>query len=64
MIGHHDKANILAFHPQTMSLLASAGYDGQIILWDISCLEIVLSLDKLDEPVCLLLLVINVILKP
>ena len=48
---------MLSFHPHVDSLLASAGYDGQLLLWDLSSLQVVLSLEKLQEPVCLNILV-------
>ena len=50
--GHQDKANILHFHPQAKSLLASAGYDRRLLLWDLSTLNVALSLTGLSAPVC------------
>ena len=50
-VGHRDKANILQFHPQAKSLLASAGYDCQVILWNLDSLSIALTLNRLPEPV-------------
>lgn len=57
--GHQDKANVLQFHPQANSLLASAGYDCRLLLWDISSLSVVLTLDKLPEPVRLALILLS-----
>ena len=49
--GHQEKPNVLQFHPQARSLLASAGYDCKLLLWDLSSLSVAVTLDELPEPV-------------
>lgn len=50
--GHHEKPNVLAFHPQARDLLMSAGYDGKIFLWDLSNRCVALEMKPLSQPVC------------
>lgn len=52
-----EKANVLQFHPQAKALLASSGFDGKLLLWDLSSLSVCLSMDRLPEPVCLIVVV-------
>ena len=49
--GHQEKVSILQFHPQAKSLLASAGYDCKLLLWDLSSRSVALSLEDTSEPV-------------
>ena len=49
--GHQEKPNILCFHPQASSLLASAGFDCQLFLWDLEERAISLRMDPLPQPV-------------
>ena len=53
-LGHHEKPNVLAFHPQANSLLASAGYDGKLLIWNVEKKTIEITLEPLAEPVSLL----------
>ena len=50
--GHQEKANVLAFHPQAEGLLASAGYDGKLLLWDLASHCVVKEMEGLPHPVC------------
>jgi coronin-7 len=50
LIGHQEKPNILCFHPQASSLLASAGYDCRLLIWDLTERTISLQMDPLPEP--------------
>lgn len=49
--GHQEKPNVIQFHPFAKSLLASAGYDCRLLVWDISKLAVAISLDELSAPV-------------
>ena len=49
--GHQEKPNLLCFHPQASSLLASAGFDCQLFLWDLEERTISLRMDPLPQPV-------------
>ena len=50
--GHQEKANVLAFHPQAEGLLASAGYDGKLLLWDLTDQCVAMEMEPLPQPVC------------
>lgn len=50
LIGHQEKPNALAFHPQASSLLASAGYDGRLLVWNVDTQKVAITLDPLREP--------------
>ena len=50
-LGHQEKPNLLAFHPQASSLLASAGYDGRLLIWNLDTRKIEITMDTLPEPV-------------
>ena len=50
-LGHHEKPNVLAFHPQAEGLLASAGYDCKLLLWDLTNQCVAKELDPLPQPV-------------
>ena len=50
-LGHQEKPNLLAFHPQATSLLASAGYDGRLLIWNLDTRKIEITMDTLPEPV-------------
>ena len=41
----------MAYHPQAKDILASAGYDGKIFIWNIESKKIEITLEPLDEPV-------------
>lgn len=43
--GHQDKPNVIAFHPLAKSVLASAGYDGCLHIWNVDKKEISITLD-------------------
>lgn len=51
-LGHQEKPNVLAFHPQAEGLLASAGYDRKLLLWDLSDQRIAMEMELLPQPVC------------
>lgn len=51
LLGHHEKPNVLAFHPQADSILASGGYDGKLLLWNLSEQHIVKEMKHLPQPV-------------
>ena len=57
--GHQEKVNVLQFHPQAKSLLASSGYDCKLLLWDLSSHSVALSLECSSEPVCYILLLLS-----
>ena len=49
--GHREKANILCFHPLASDVLATSGYDGKILIWNINKQQVEISLDPTQEPV-------------
>jgi len=49
--GHREKANILCFHPLASDVLATSGYDGKILIWNMSKQQVEISLDPVQEPV-------------
>ena len=49
--GHQEKPNILCFHPQASSLMASAGFDCRLLIWDLEQRKIALRMDPLPQPV-------------
>ena len=57
--GHQEKPNILAFHPQASSLLASAGYDGRLLVWNLDTQKVAITLEPLSEPVSITLYVME-----
>jgi coronin-7 len=50
LIGHQEKPNVLCFHPQASSLLASAGFDCQLLIWDLKEGATALQMDPLPQP--------------
>ena len=54
LVGHEEKCNVLAFHPHASSLLVTAGYDRNVLIWDLEEKEVAITLDPLPEPVSLL----------
>ena len=49
--GHQEKPNLLCFHPQASSLLATAGFDCHLFIWDLEERAISLRMDTLPQPV-------------
>ena len=49
--GHREKANILCFHPLASDVLATSGYDGKILIWNMNKRQVEISLDPIQEPV-------------
>ncbi|CAI8048905.1 Coronin-7 [Geodia barretti] len=49
-IGHQEKPNLLCFHPQASSLLATAGFDCHLFIWDLEERAISLRMDPLPQP--------------
>ena len=49
--GHREKANVLCFHPLASDVLATSGYDGKILIWNLSKQQAEISLDPIQEPV-------------
>jgi len=50
LIGHQEKPNLLAFHPQASSLLASVGYDCRLLIWNLDTQKVEITMDPLPEP--------------
>jgi coronin-7 len=50
LIGHQEKPNLLCFHPQASSLLATAGFDCHLFIWDLEERAISLRMDPLPQP--------------
>ena len=50
-VGHREKANILCFHPLASDVMATAGYDGKLLIWDMNKRQVEISLDPVQEPV-------------
>lgn len=50
--GHYEKPNIIQCHPQASDLLASAGYDFKIFIWNLANQSVAITLESIPEPVC------------
>jgi len=50
-LGHHEKANVLCFHPLASNILATAAYDGKIFIWNVAKQQVEITLDPIQEPV-------------
>ena len=50
--GHYEKPNILKYHPQANDILASAGYDLKMFIWNLASQSVAISLEPLPELVC------------
>ncbi|CAI8054249.1 Coronin-7 [Geodia barretti] len=50
LIGHQEKPNLLCFHPQASSLLATAGFDCHLFIWNLEERAISLRMDPLPQP--------------
>jgi coronin-7 len=49
--GHYEKSNVIKYHPLAQHILASAGYDCKIFIWNVQTQSIVVTLESLPEPV-------------
>ena len=50
-IGHYDRPNILKYHPLAANILATAGYDSNIYIWNVNTQDIAIKLEPLPESV-------------
>ena len=49
--GHYEKPNVIKFHPISQDILASAGYDCKVFIWNVETRSIEITLDATPDPV-------------
>ena len=42
---------MLCFHPLASDILATAAYDGKILIWNVAKQQVEITLDPIEEPV-------------
>lgn len=50
-IGHYEKPNIIQYHPLAQHILATAGYDGAIYIWNMETRDKVIELKTTPQPI-------------
>uniref|UniRef100_A0A1X7U457 Coronin n=1 Tax=Amphimedon queenslandica TaxID=400682 RepID=A0A1X7U457_AMPQE len=53
LTGHYEKPNVIKFHPIAKDILASAGYDGKIFIWDVDKASIEITIEPPEPVFCL-----------